>query len=73
MTFENVDNHINDIIPGTAADAPAKIKGKKLKEIWHTAKPILMLVISLPIIPQKWKLVLNALLTGVEELLPPKQ
>ncbi len=68
MLFENVDAHINTALPGTSDQADVKVKGKKLKEIWHVAKPILMLVTSLPIIPAKWRVVLNALITGIDEM-----
>jgi hypothetical protein len=63
-TFEQVDAHIEKHY-----SAPAMKKAidkKKLADIYKVARPALVLVSSLPILPKKWKQIITDLISVLD-------
>jgi hypothetical protein len=65
QTFEQVNAHVEkyySTIPKGIGPQSAKITNDKLKQWYAVARPIILLVSKLPLIPKKWR---NTMATGV--------
>jgi hypothetical protein len=65
QTFEQVNAHVEkyySTIPKGVGPKDAKVSMDKLRQWYAVARPILLLLSSLPLIPKKWK---NTISTGI--------
>jgi hypothetical protein len=69
QTFEQVNDHVekNTKAINALSIAPAD-KGIKLAKVWVIAKPILMMVGAFPLLPKKWRDVINILMVTIDEV-----
>lgn len=71
-TFEQVNAHVNEVHPEIAAitaagqTAPTPHSQTSLCKVWFAAAPILKLLAAFPLIPGKWRDILNALFAGLD-------
>jgi hypothetical protein len=51
-----------------AANQQAQQGKPKVRAIWKVARPILQLIVTMPLIPRKWKAIISALLVSLDLL-----
>lgn len=62
MNFEAVEKQI------AQHDSDAILKEGKFVEIYKIAKPVLLLISKLPVLPKKWRTIIKGLITSLDIL-----